>query len=108
MVGTLVLSRVREAAVNSGYLCHKELQKAWDECNHMERVDAWDRLYYRRFHRLAPAKHDPCNESMSDDNVDLCNAWHRSWLAELDAILEVVRLEKRVAELERWLEDMER
>lgn len=79
------------------------LQKTWHRCNHLERFEAWADLYYRRFHRLSPGKSEApemYRDSNDEENRAQCREWHDSGLAALDAILEVVRLQKRVDELE--------
>lgn len=72
--------------------CKAALGKAWDECDHLDRFEAWADLYLRRFGRLSPGKSDPRADSNSPENNALCEAWHKSGLAAHDAIMEVARL----------------
>lgn len=82
----------------------------WKKADHRARVEAWDALYYRRFHRLAPGRSEARElgiDSSDDENRVQCDAWHSSGLAGLDAIMEVARLQAVEADLRMQIERLE-
>lgn len=81
-------------------LIEEHVQRAYAEASahadHLAVFEAWAKLYEQRFGRLCPGKDDPFRNSGEPDNIVQYDAWHRSGLAKLDAIFEVIRLRLRI------------
>jgi hypothetical protein len=74
----------------------------------IERFEIIGDLYYNRFHRLRPGKSEPVEthrSSVDQENIEQFDKWLVGNQAFLDAIEEIARLQRRVRDIEKQLDD---
>ena len=85
----------------------KIYNEEWEASKHNENFEAWGELYYKRFGRLRPGKSDPLANSSDPKNMAQYWAWKESWLAQFDAIREIVKLKDKIARMEEIIEELQ-
>ena len=88
--------------------CRELYAQNWDHwVDHLARFEVVADLYYARFRRLCPGKSDALRDSGSEENQELFRAYGDSFLLELDAVLEIVRLRRELESAKGRIEELE-
>jgi hypothetical protein len=79
----------------------------YDGASHLEMFEEAARLYYERFHRLAPGKAESImvdRDSMDPGNVAQFRDWHATGIAWVDAITDLTKQRERAEKAEERAE----